>query len=180
MAQVLPVVLTVLVHPDGLVVVVRCTVECDTTSGHAHPVKFLVVVLVVAGDVLSGATQSVRVADDTVAPVSEAGTHDVIGGEVLVVAVGDHHDGLLVGRVGDVGCAVQVPNHVAGHLPGLLVARRLPGAEVLGHQFQTMIVDQVGSHVLGLGILADGQITLDEQMHATLLVDLSHVAHLGL
>ena len=119
MAQVLPVVFTI-VHPDGLIIEVRGTVDGNTTSGGTHPVEFCVVVTIVTGNVLSRATQSVRVADDTVAPVGETGTHHVISGEVLVVGVRNHHDGLLVGRVGDIGSTMQVPYDVAGHLPCIL------------------------------------------------------------
>ena len=61
-----------------------------------------------------------RIANDTITPVSEAGAHNIICSEVLVVRVGNHHNRLLVGRVCNVGSAVQVPNHVTGNLPGIL------------------------------------------------------------
>ena len=177
MAQVLPVVFTI-VHPDGLIIEVRGTVDGNTTSGGTHPVEFCVVVTVVAGNVLSRTTQSVRIADDTVAPVGEAGTHHVISGEVLVVGVRNHHDGLLVGRVGDVGSTMQVPYDIAGHLPCILSTRRLPGSEVLCHQLQAVIVDQVCSDLLCFGILTDSEVALHEQMHASFLIDLTYKRHL--
>ena len=47
-AQVLPIGLAV-VAPDGLVIVIRSTVQGDTTSGSAHPVESLIVVGFVTG-----------------------------------------------------------------------------------------------------------------------------------
>ena len=179
MAQVLPVGFSVVV-PDGLVEIVRGTVHGNAASGRAHPVERVVVVRVVAGNVVTRCGHSVRVADDAVAPVHEDGTHNIIGGEILVVGVDNHHDGLLVGRIGDVGRAVQIPHHVARHFPSLFLTRRLPGTERIRHQLQSVIADKIGGHGLGLGILAHDQITLDEQLHASLLVHLAHILHLAL
>ena len=179
MAQVLPVSLAI-ITPNGLVVIIRGTVYGDAASGSTNPVEGLIVVLIVTGNVLSRTTQSMRIANDTITPVGKAGTHYIISSEVLVVRVGNHHNRLLVGRVSNVGCAVQVPNHVTRNLPRILSTRGLPGTEVLGHQFQSVIIDQIGGHSLSLGIFAHSEVALDEQVHTAFLVYLTHVCHLGL
>jgi len=72
---------------------------------------------------------------------------------------------------------LQVPDHVARHLPRLFLARWLPLAERLGHQVQAVVVYEVVGHLLGLGILSHYEVALHEQVHAGLLVDHAQIVH---
>ena len=121
-----------------------------------------------------------RILDDTIAPMSKHGTHHVVVEVVLIIRVDDCHDGLLILWVADVWSTMQIPNHITGYLPGRLAAGWLPGTECLGHQVQTVIINQIGGKLLCLGIFAVHEINLDEQLHASLLVHLSYVRHLSL
>ena len=121
-----------------------------------------------------------RVTNHTVAPMYEAGTHHVIGCEVLVVGVRNHHNSLFVRRICNVGCTVQIPNHVAGYLPSILLTRKLLCAKRLCHKFQTVVIDQVCCNRLSLGIFTNSEIAFNEQVYTSLLVYLTYKVHLAL
>ena len=179
MSEVLPVSLSIVV-PNGLIIVKRRAIYRDSASSYTYPVQSFIIVTIVTRNVIAGSCQSMRVANDTVAPMNTYGTHNIIGGKVLIIGVNNHHDSLFVGWISNVGCAMKIPNYVASHLPCFLFTRWLPCSERLSHKCKSVIIDEISSHSFGLCIFSHDKIALDEQLHAGLLVDLSHKLHLAL
>ena len=75
---------------------------------------------------------------------------------------------------------MQIPHHIPFYRPSIRIARRYIGAKRFGHQLQTMIVNQVRSHLFCLLVFTYHQVALDKQLHAGFLVDGTNITDFAL